>query len=68
MVTGESAATVTAMSGWLVRWLPPSPPLAVDDDPLWRPAADPLRRRAAGDAQRSHGGRSHAATAEALQL
>lgn len=39
MAIGESSATATA--GMLVRWLPPSPPLAVDDEPLWRPAPDP---------------------------
>ena len=46
MATEESSATATAVSGRLVRWLPPSPPLAVDDEPLWRPAPDPLRRPA----------------------
>ena len=43
MATGESSATATAVTGMLVRWLPPSPPLAIDDEPLWRPAPDPLR-------------------------
>jgi hypothetical protein len=41
MATGESTPTVTAVSGMLQRWLPPSPPLPVDDEPLWRPADDP---------------------------
>jgi hypothetical protein len=33
--------TVAALRRLRQRWLEPSPPLAVDDEPLWRPAPDP---------------------------
>ena len=29
------------------RWLKPSPPLAVDDEPVWTPAPDPVAEDAA---------------------
>jgi hypothetical protein len=29
------------------RWLEPSPPLAVDDEPVWMPAPDPAEADAA---------------------
>jgi hypothetical protein len=29
------------------RWLEPSPPLAIDDEPVWMPAPDPLEEDAA---------------------
>jgi hypothetical protein len=46
------------VSGMLQRWLPPSPPLAVDDEPFWRPAADPMRR-SSGELQAVGLGRGH---------
>jgi hypothetical protein len=33
--------TVVALRRLRQRWLAPSPPLAVDDEPLWSPAPDP---------------------------
>jgi hypothetical protein len=33
--------TVAALRRLRQRWLAPSPPLAVDDEPLWRAAPDP---------------------------
>jgi hypothetical protein len=58
MAIGESTASLTAVSGMLQRWLPPSPPLAVDDEPFWRPAADPMRR-SSGELQAVGLGRGH---------
>jgi hypothetical protein len=31
-----------AMRTLRARWLEPSPPLAVDDEPAWTPAPDPV--------------------------
>jgi hypothetical protein len=49
MPTGEN--TVTALRRLRQRWLAPSPPLAVDDEPLWRPAPDHQAEPAALDVE-----------------
>lgn len=42
------------------RWLAPSPPLAVDDVPHWRPAADPAVDQVDRDADSDGAGPSPA--------
>jgi hypothetical protein len=50
MGTGDNKPTVGALHRLRQRWLAPSPPLAVDDVPHWRPAADPERDQVDGEA------------------
>ena len=39
------------------RWLEPSPPLAIDDEPVWVPAPDPVDEDAA-EVERARGAAS----------
>ena len=41
MTDGDTPGTTGALRKLHLRWLAPSPPLAVDDEPHWQPAADP---------------------------
>jgi hypothetical protein len=53
MPTGDSTHANAALHRAALKrrnWLAPSPPLAVDDEPHWQPAADPAAGpRAEGD-------------------
>jgi hypothetical protein len=40
-MAGEGTQAGSALHRLRARWLAPSPPLAVDDEPHWTPAADP---------------------------
>jgi hypothetical protein len=40
-MAGDSTRAGTALNRLRVRWLAPSPPLAVDDEPQWSPPPDP---------------------------
>jgi hypothetical protein len=40
MPTGDPTHTDGALQRLRRHWLAPSPPLAVDDEPHWQPAAD----------------------------
>jgi hypothetical protein len=49
-MAGEATRAGTALHRLRARWLMPSPPLAVDDEPHWRPAPDSASDEAGDDA------------------
>ena len=57
MATGDGERTSGALHRLRQRWFSPSPPLAVDDVPHWRPPADPGGEQSDGEAD-SEGPRS----------
>ncbi len=59
MATGDGTRT-GALHRLRQRWLSPSPPLAVDDVPHWRPPADPEGEQSEGEADSEGTGPSSA--------
>ncbi len=49
---GEARRAGTALQRLRTRWLAPSPPLAVDDEPQWKPSPDPEAEESAGQGER----------------
>jgi hypothetical protein len=49
---GEGTRAGTAAHRLRVRWLAPSPPLAVDDEPKWKPSPDPAAEESERDGER----------------
>jgi hypothetical protein len=48
---GESRRAGAALHRLRARWLAPSPPLAVDDEPHWTPSPDPGAEESEGEGE-----------------
>jgi hypothetical protein len=48
---GDGTLGGSALHRLRARWLAPSPPLAVDDEPHWTPPEDPADETAGGDGE-----------------
>ncbi|HET6174009.1 MAG TPA: hypothetical protein VFD90_15470 [Gaiellales bacterium] len=48
-MAGDGTRAGTALHRLRARWLAPSPPLAVDDEPLWSASPDPASEDAGGE-------------------
>ena len=51
-MAGEARRAGTALQRLRARWLAPSPPLAVDDEPQWKPSPDPEAEESTGEGER----------------
>ena len=49
---GEGRRAGTAAHRLRARWLAPSPPLAVDDEPQWKPSPDPEAEESESEGER----------------